>query len=57
MRVVLDCNVVVAAARTDGTCRAVFDTVGRRHDIVLSEPILAEYGAVAARPRQGGVSQ
>ena len=51
MRVVFDCNVIVAAARTDGTCRAIFDTAVRGHDIVLSEPILAEYGAVAARPR------
>ena len=52
MRVVLDCNVLVSAARVDGTCRALLDRVVRRHDIVLSQPILAEYAAVAERPRQ-----
>ena len=49
MRVVLDCNVLVSAARINGTCREVIDRVVRRHDIVLSEPILAEYEAVAGR--------
>ena len=52
MRVVLDCNVLVSAARVDGACRALLDRVMRRHDIVLSQPILAEYAAVAERPRQ-----
>ena len=42
MRVVLDCDIIVSAARIEGTCRAVFDTVARRHDIVLSEPILTD---------------
>ena len=27
MRVVLDCNVIVSAARIDGTCRTVVDRV------------------------------
>ena len=52
MKVVLDCNVLVSAARIDGVCRAVIDTVVRQHEIVLSQPVLAEYEAVAARPRQ-----
>ena len=52
MRVVLDCNVLVSAARVDGACRALLDRVVRRHDIVLSRPILAEYSAVAERPGQ-----
>ena len=52
MRVVLDCNVLVSAARVDGACRTLLDRVVRRHDIVLSQPILAEYSAVAGRPRQ-----
>ena len=52
MRVVLDCNVLVSAARTNGTCREVIDRVVRRHEIVLSEPILAEYEAVAGRRGQ-----
>ncbi len=51
MTVVLDCNVIVSAARIDGTCRAAVDNVVRNHDIVLSDPILAEYESVAARPK------
>ncbi len=50
MKVVLDCNVVVAAARTDGACREVIDRVVRDHELVLSAPILSEYETVAARP-------
>ena len=52
MKVVLDCNVLVSAARIDSTCRAVIDAVVRWHEIVLSEPILAEYNAVAGRRSQ-----
>ena len=33
MRVVIDCNVLVSAARIDGVCRAVIDTVVRHHEI------------------------
>lgn len=51
MKVVLDCNVVIAAARTDGTCRsAVIDAV-RHHQIILSATILDEYREVANRPK------
>ena len=52
MRVVLDCNIVVSAARVDGTCREVIDRAVRGHEIVLSDPILSEYRAVAARCSQ-----
>lgn len=52
MKVVLDCNVLVSAARVDGACRKVIDRAVRRHEIVLSEPIAREYVAVAGRPRQ-----
>ncbi len=52
MKVVLDCNVVVAAARTDGACREAIDRVMRDHELVLSAPILSEYETVAARPAQ-----
>ena len=52
MKVVIDCNVLVSAARVDGVCRAVIDTVVRQHEIVLSKRVLAEYEAVAARPKQ-----
>ena len=52
MRVVLDCNILVSAARIDGTCREVVDRVVRWHEIVVSEPILSEYEAVAGRRAQ-----
>ena len=51
MKVVLDCNVLISAGQTDGTCRKVIDRVVRNHQIILSAPILSEYIAVASRPR------
>ena len=51
MRVVFDRNVVIAAARTDGVCRAALLAAVRRHEIVLSEPIVREYRTVGARPK------
>ena len=51
MNVVVDCNVLVSASRVDGVCRKVIGNVVRWHNIVLSDPILAEYEAVAERPK------
>lgn len=51
MLVVLDCNVIVSAGLTDGTCRAVIREVVARHRCVLSQEILAEYREVIARPK------
>ena len=51
MRVVLDCNVIVAAARTDGICRSVLLKVVRDHEVILSAPIIREYRSVGARPK------
>lgn len=51
MRVVIDCNVLIAAAITDGTCRAVIQRAVKRDDIYVSEPILEEYQDVAMRPK------
>ncbi len=51
MRIVLDCNVVVSAARVNGACREVIGRVVRQHELVLSRPILREYETVARRPR------
>ena len=51
MNVVVDCNVLVSASRVDGVCRKVIDNVVRWHDIILSDLILAEYEAVAERPK------
>ena len=51
MRVVLGCNVLVSAARTDGVRRAALLMAVGRHEVVLSEPIIDEYRTVGARPR------
>lgn len=51
MNIVVDCNVLVSASRVDGVCRKVIGNVVRWHNIVLSTPILAEYEAVAGRPK------
>jgi len=49
MRIVIDCNVVVAAAWIDGLCRKTLITAIRDHEIILSEPIMDEYRDVCAR--------
>ncbi len=51
LRVVVDCNVVVAAGLTDGGCRAVIREVVAHHHLLLSEPILQEYQEVVSRPK------
>lgn len=49
MRVVLDCNILVSAARVGGVCGEVVVRAVRHHEIVLSIPIVEEYKAVAGR--------
>ena len=49
MRVVIDCNVLVSAARSGGVCGEVIVKAIRHHEIILSEPILDEYEAIAGR--------
>ena len=51
MRVVIDCNVVVSAARSGATCGEVIVEAARHHEIVLSGPILDEYRMVARRSK------
>ena len=51
MNVVIDCNVLVSAARSGGVCRNVIVEALRGHDVVLSSPIVDEYVAVAERER------
>lgn len=50
MRVVLDCNVLVSAARNGGVCGAVVIATVRDCEVVLSRPIVDEYWAIAERP-------
>jgi putative PIN family toxin of toxin-antitoxin system len=49
VRVVLDCNVVIAAGMTEGACRKVVSEAVRHHAVLLSDEILGEYRSVAAR--------
>lgn len=49
MKVVIDCNVLVSAARSGGVCGKVIVEAIRDHEIVLSEPILDEYERIAGR--------
>ena len=49
MRVVIDCNVLVSAARSGGTCAEVIIEAVRDHEIVLSGPIVDEYMRIAER--------
>ena len=49
MKVVIDCNVLVSAARSGGTCaKAIIEAV-RAHEIVLSDPVVDEYEEIAER--------
>ena len=52
MKVVIDCNVIVSAARVGGTCGRVVVEALLGHEIVLSKPILDEYREIAHRPKQ-----
>ncbi len=51
MRIVLDCNVVIAAAISRGTCFAVVRKVLLHHQCVLSPEILEEYTRVKEQPK------
>jgi putative PIN family toxin of toxin-antitoxin system len=51
VRIVLDCNVIVAAARTPGVCRMVLLKALRDHEVILSTPIIREYRSVGVRPK------
>ncbi len=51
MKVVIDCNVLVSAARSRGVCGMVIIEAVRRHEIVLSDPIVDEYKTIAERLR------
>ena len=52
MIVILDTNVVVSALLTDrGVCAQILDALfARQFDVTVSDPIVAEYEEVLARP-------
>ena len=49
MRVVLDANVVIAAAASRGLCEAVFELCLERHHIISCSGLLAEVGRKLSR--------
>ena len=49
MRIIIDCNVLVAAGIKNGTCRAVLKQALNHHTIYLSEAIMMEYLQVIRR--------
>jgi uncharacterized protein len=51
MRLVLDCNVLVAATWSAGTCRRVFFEIIENHTLLVSAEILGEYVRVIAYPK------
>ena len=54
MRVVIDCNVVVSAARSGGVCARVIVEAIRNCEVVLSRPIIEEYEEIAERSAHVG---
>ncbi|NBT12084.1 MAG: putative toxin-antitoxin system toxin component, PIN family [Planctomycetia bacterium] len=42
MRVILDANVVIAAAATRGLCEAIFELCLQHHQIIICEGLLSE---------------
>ena len=46
MRVFLDTNVIISATATRGLCADVFREVLLSHELIVSEPLLAEIGRV-----------
>jgi putative PIN family toxin of toxin-antitoxin system len=49
MKIVIDCNVLIAASLKDGLCRKVLCNVIQSHESYISEPILLEFLQVARR--------
>ncbi|KIE05725.1 hypothetical protein NF27_DC00040 [Candidatus Jidaibacter acanthamoeba] len=51
MKIILDCNVIIAAGLTDGVCRQVIFKIIKNHKNYVSEEILKEYIAVINRDK------
>ena len=56
MKVVIDCNVLVSAARSGGVCGRVVVEAMRHHEVVLSQAIVDEYELVAGRRRTPAIA-
>ncbi len=51
MKIVVDCNVIISASISDGTCAQVVQKVLSSHIWIASIPILEEYEEVCRRPK------
>lgn len=51
MKIVIDCNVIIAAGLTNGTSRKVVNTVLSYHQNFISDDIVREYRNVIIRPK------
>lgn len=51
MKIVLDCNVIISAAITDGTCRQALKEVILKHQSYVCEEIMLEINQVSKRPK------
>ncbi len=51
MKVLLDCNVLISAGLGSSQCRDVIRHAFKSHELIVSEPIVAEYLMVARRPK------
>ncbi len=51
MKIVIDCNVIISAGLTKGTCRQVLLSVLDNHTLIVSEPILEEWACVIQREK------
>lgn len=50
-RTVIDCNVIISAAISDGNCRKVIRKILEEHSNYISKEILLEYKEVINRPK------
>lgn len=47
----IDCNVIIAAGLTNGTCRKVLMSVLKNHTPIISESVVKEYACVIQREK------
>ncbi len=51
MKIIIDCNVLIAAGLKDGVCRAVLEYSIKSHEIYLTEQIMLEYIRIIRRDK------